>query len=135
MSTGSGFHVDPMLLNQHLEVRNNTGTKNWQTQYDRHNIKIVLIPTPYPAHCSEERGTGHTLILKTKSPRVSLEPEQVVQWIEQLSSSATDKNKMVDEKFGEQNFRVLSEMRILAKIRVAGSGFMEIWVSGSDFRV
>ena len=41
----------------------------------------------------------------------------------------------VEEKFGEQNFRVLSEMRILAKIRVAGSGFMEIWVSGSDFRV
>ena len=26
---------------------------------------------------------------------------------------------MVEEKFGEQNFRVLSEMRILAKIRVA----------------
>ena len=41
---------------------------------------------------------------------------------------------LVEEKFGEQNFRVLSEMRILAKIRVVildfgrvSRFFSEIW--------
>ena len=66
------------------------------------------------------------------------------------------KSGHVEEKFGEQNFRVLSEMRILGKIKVSildfgrVSGFFsEIWrefwfwglevreirVSGSNFRV
>ena len=47
----------------------------------------------------------------------------------------------VEEKFGEQNFRVLSEMRILAKIRVVILDFGRVcrffckFGSKIDFRV
>ena len=48
---------------------------------------------------------------------------------------------VVEEKFGEQNFRILSEMRILAKIKVVVLdlvGYVEILTkfgAKSDFRV
>ena len=55
--------------------------------------------------------------------------------------TASPCHKHVEEKFGEQNFRVLSEMRILAKIRVAILDlvgyvyFLTKFDAKSDFRV
>ena len=59
----------------------------------------------------------------------------------QIKSMAGSSVEQVEEKFGEQNFRVLSEMRILVKIKmvildcVGQVDFLVKFGAKSDFRV
>ena len=74
-------------------------------------------------------------------PHITSDQDVVIKEREHKKKAATICFQDVEEKFGEQNFRVLSEMRILAKIRVVildSVEYVEILVKFEakfDFRV